>query len=128
MYKCKFKSYSKRSTYGRSVVFVHIAKLMDGRPIILYQNKNGGLTTLCKQGSYPESSKYMMRNARKGRFCNLRTTQAQISLRIAQADLGLRCPLIKSVDTVVYIYEQMMLRSDCTDAHAELDSRMSHMA
>ena len=62
-----------------------------------------------------------MRNAQKVPLCNLRTTQALISLRIAQADLGLRCPLIESVDIVVYVDEQKMPRLDCTDAHTDLD-------
>ena len=34
---------------------------------------------------------------------------------------GLRCPLTESVDTVVYVDEQKMLRLDCIDAHADLD-------
>ena len=39
----------------------------------------------------------------------------------AQADLGLRCPLTESGDSVVYVDEQKMPRLDCTDAHADLD-------
>ena len=36
-----------------------------------------------------------------------------------QADLGLHCPLTESMDTVVYVDEQRMSRSDCTDeAHS----------
>ena len=38
----------------------------------------------------------------------------------AQADQCLCCPLTESVDTVVYVDQLMMLRSDCTDAHADL--------
>ena len=45
--------------------------------------------------------------------------QAQISLRIS--DQGLHCPLTESMDTVVYVNEQTMLRSDCMHAHADLD-------
>ena len=30
------------------------------------------------------------------------------------ADLGLRCPLTESIDTVVYVDEQKMPASDCT--------------
>ena len=56
----------------------------------------------------------MMRNARKLPICNLRTTQALISLRNAQADLGLRCPLSESMDTILYVDEQRM----STDAQA----------
>ena len=45
-----------------------------------------------------------------------------------QADLGLGCPLIESMGTVVYVDEKRMSRSDCTDAHADLDLRCLHMA
>ena len=45
-----------------------------------------------------------------------------------QADLGVRCPLTESVDTVVYVNEQRISRSDCTDAHADLDRCSSHIA
>ena len=38
----------------------------------------------------------------------------------AQADQGLRWPLTKSVDTEVYADEPRMLRTDCTDTHADL--------
>ena len=38
-----------------------------------------------------------------------------------QADQGLRCPLTESINTVVYVDEQRMLRSDYTDAHTDLD-------
>ena len=34
-----------------------------------------------------------------------------------QADQGLCCLLTELVDTVVYVNEQRMSRSDCTDAH-----------
>ena len=46
----------------------------------------------------------------------------------AQADLDLRCPLTdsESIDIVVYVNEQRMSRSECTDAHAHLDIRCSH--
>ena len=40
-----------------------------------------------------------------------------MSLRL---DLGLRCPLIESVDTEVYVDERKMPILDCTDAHADL--------
>ena len=39
----------------------------------------------------------------------------------AQADLSLRCPLTESMNAVVYVDEQRILRSDCTDAYADLD-------
>ena len=65
-----------------------------------------------------------LRNAQKGPLCNLQTTQAQISLCIQ----GLRCPIPESMDTVLYIDEQRRLRHDCTDAHADLGFRCSHMA
>ena len=35
----------------------------------------------------------------------------------AGPDQGLRCPLTELMDTVVYVDEQGMLRSDCMDAH-----------
>ena len=41
----------------------------------------------------------------------------------AHTDLGLRCPLTESMATVVYVDEQKMPRSDCTDAHSHLDLR-----
>ena len=36
--------------------------------------------------------------------------------------------LIEVVDTVVYVNEQRMSRSDCTDVHTHLDLRCSHIA
>ena len=53
----------------------------------------------------------MVCNTRKGPLCNLRTTQALISL------YGLCCPLTESVDIVVYVAKQKMSRLDSTDAH-----------
>ena len=44
------------------------------------------------------------------------------------AYLGLCCPLTESMDTVIYVYEQRMSRSDCTDVHAHLDFHCSHVA
>ena len=35
----------------------------------------------------------------------------------AQANLGHRCPLTVSMDTVVCVDEQIMLRADCTKAY-----------
>ena len=46
----------------------------------------------------------------------------------AQADQDLRCPFTVSIDNVVYVNEQRMTRSDCTDAHAHLDRHCSLMA
>ena len=66
-------------------------------------------------GNYKEQ---MMSNAWKGPLCNLRTTQAQI----AQADLGLRCPFTDSMNTVVNVDDQRMPKSDCTNAHAHLET------
>ena len=43
-----------------------------------------------------------------------------------QADLGLHCPLKESMDTVVYDDEQRMPRSDCMDAHVDLDLPCLH--
>ena len=66
-------------------------------------------------------------NARKGPVHNLRTTQALISLSFRADWSGLRCPLIESMNTVVYVDEQRMSGSDCTDAHAHLALRCSHV-
>ena len=44
-----------------------------------------------------------------------------------QPEMGLRCPLTESLDTVVNIDEHRILRLDCTDARANLDFRCSHM-
>ena len=63
-----------------------------------------------------------MQKAWKGSLCNLRTTQALISLQ-RRADPDLRCPLTESGDTVVYVNEQIMPRLYCTGAHADLDLR-----
>ena len=54
--------------------------------------------------------------------------QNRSRMLFAQADVDLRCPLTESADTVVYIEEQRMSGSDCTDAHARLDLCCSHMA
>ena len=43
-------------------------------------------------------------------------------------DQDRHCPLIESIDTDVYVDEQRMSRSDCTDEPADLDLRCSHMA
>ena len=46
----------------------------------------------------------------------------------AQASLGLRCPLTESMDTVVYVDQQRMPKTDCMDALAHPDLRCSHVA
>ena len=61
----------------------------------------------------------MIHKAQKGPLCNLQTMQAKIAY--AQADQGLHCPLTESMETVVYVNKQRMLRSDCADAHTDLD-------
>ena len=38
-------------------------------------------------------------------------------------NMGLRCSLTESVDTLAYVDEQKMPKLDCTDAHADLDLR-----
>ena len=43
-------------------------------------------------------------------------------------DLGLRCPLTESIDTVVYVNEQRMPISDYMGANANLDLRYSFVA
>ena len=39
----------------------------------------------------------------------------------ARPDHGLHCPLTMTIYVAVYIDEQRMLKSDCTDAPADLD-------
>ena len=56
-----------------------------------------------------------------GPLCNLQIMQAQPSLH----EHSLHCPLTESVDTVVYVDEQTMPRTDCSDEHAVLDLRCS---
>ena len=46
----------------------------------------------------------------------------------AGPDLGMRCPLAESMNTLVHDDEQKMLRSDCMDAHSDLDLRCLQMA
>ena len=70
---------------------------------------------------------YITPNARKGPLCNLRKTQALISLRKCAADLDLRSLLTKSMDIVVYVMEQRLSRSDCKEVHALLDLHCSQI-
>ena len=44
-----------------------------------------------------------------------------------QTDPSLRCLLIESMNTVVYVDKQRKARSDCTDAHADVNLCCSHM-
>ena len=37
------------------------------------------------------------------------------------ADVGLHCPLMESVDIIVYVDKQKMPRLDCRDVHTDLD-------
>ena len=67
----------------------------------------------------------MMFNTWKGPLCYLRTMQALISLCI---NLGLCCPILASVDTVLYISKQKMPRLDCTNTHADLDLHCPQIA
>ena len=46
----------------------------------------------------------------------------------AQADQGLQCQLTESMDTVVYMDEQRMPKSDCAEAHDHLDLCCLHIA
>ena len=46
----------------------------------------------------------------------------------AGPDQGLLCPFVGSMDAVVYVDEQILSGSDCTDTRADLDLRSSHMA
>ena len=43
-----------------------------------------------------------------------------------QADQGIHFPLTESMDTVEYVNEYRMPRSDCMDVHAQLDLRIWH--
>ena len=61
------------------------------------------------------SQKHMMCNTQNGLLCNLWTMQAPWSACT-------HCQLTnQSVDIVVYVHKQIMLRLDCTDVHADLD-------
>ena len=44
-----------------------------------------------------------------------------------EGDQGLRCPLSESMGDVVYVNKQRMLRSDCMNAHADLDVHCPQM-
>ena len=50
-----------------------------------------------------------------------------LACAFTQANQGLHCPLSESMDIVVYVDEQRMSRSNCTDAHAHTDLRCWHM-
>ena len=63
----------------------------------------------------------------KGPYAVCGQSRPRSACAFAQAELGLRCPLIASMDTASYVDEQRMLRSDCTDVHADLDLRCSHI-
>ena len=64
----------------------------------------------------------------KGSVCDLRNTQALISLRIIAGWPGPSLPLTVSVDIVLYVDEERMSRSDCIYAHGHLGIHCSHMA
>ena len=64
---------------------------------------------------------YLMRNARKGPLALCEQRRLRSACVFAQADLSLRCPLRESFDTVVYVDERRMLKSDCTDEHVDQD-------
>ena len=64
---------------------------------------------------------------KKGPYTICVRRRSRSACAIAQADQDLHCPLTKSMDSVVYVDEQRMIRSDCTDTHADLDYRCLHM-
>ena len=59
---------------------------------------------------------------------SLYAVYGQLMPRVAaQPDQGLCRLLTESMTTAVYVDEQRISRSDCTDAHAHLDRFYSHM-
>ena len=48
-------------------------------------------------------------------------------MQLADKVVRVYCSLTESMETVVYGYEEKMLRSDYIDAKADLDLRCSHM-
>ena len=67
--------------------------------------------------------------ARKQSFS--RSTLVTFVLRLfsVQSSTRLQCsPLTESMDTIVYVDEQRLFRSDYVDAHDHLDLHCSHMA
>ena len=71
----------------------------------------------------------MICNPQKGTYavCEQRRPKSACTAFV-QADQGLRCSLTESMDTVIDVDEQRMLRSDCMGARADLGLRCSLMA
>ena len=67
----------------------------------------------------------MMRNTQNGHDAICNQCRPRSACIYIQAGQGLHCPLTESMDTVVYVDEQRMLRSGCIDAHADLDCHCS---
>ena len=59
---------------------------------------------------------------------NFQFLMVKFSIHLNKHDLSLCFQLTESVNIVVYADKQKMPRLDCTDAHADLDFRCSHMA
>ena len=65
---------------------------------------------------------HMMRNTQKWTVMQFAGQHRPWSAcAFVQADQGLRCPLTEPIVIAVYVDEQKMPASDCTDAHADLD-------
>ena len=70
---------------------------------------------------------YMTSNVWKDPYAVCGQCRTKSACTFTQADMGFRCPLTESMDTVIYIDEQRMPTSDCTYSHADLDLRYLHM-
>ena len=64
----------------------------------------------------------------KGPYAIYRQGKPWSTWAFMQADQGFHCPLTGSMDTLVYVEEQGLLRSGFMDAHAYLDLLCSHIA
>ena len=69
----------------------------------------------------------MMPTHEKGPYALYGQHRPRSACAFAQADLGLRCLISESVDTIVYVDKQRMFGSDCMDARANLELRCSHL-
>ena len=77
--------------------------------------------------SYNDHLTKLMRTHEKGPYTVCGQRRAWSACANAQADQDLSCPLAELMNIVVYVDEQRMSRSDCTDGHDHLDIRCSHM-
>ena len=80
------------------------------------------------KGTFSDVATHIQRSTHeKGLEAVCRQRRFRSACAYAQTDQGLRCPLTESMDTV-YVDEQRMCRSDCSDAHAHLDIRCLHLS